>query len=153
MSHGCKHHFWSRIETRVLLNEIHYNFCNGDSNEIKWITRDYGQHDHLFHSQVHLLKLKSTESTTLLWFYDPKPIIGRLPKWLQEANFNSPQNLAQESDQRIVDSSRLLAQNYNQIFPHPLCPMAESIILGGDQKVGFCLVRHVAIFAMGAQMK
>jgi hypothetical protein len=36
-------------------------------------------------------------------------------------------------------------------IPLPLCPMGENIIFGIDQKLGFCLVIHMAIFAMGGQ--
>jgi len=50
MSHGRKHHFWPRSETKVLLGETHCNFSNADSNAIKWTTRAYGKPYHLSHA-------------------------------------------------------------------------------------------------------
>ena len=91
-AHGRKHHFWPRSKTRVLLSEAHCKFCNRGSKAIKWTTRAYGQLDYLSHAQIHLLKLRDPDPTYPLWFQDLKQIIGRIPKWLQEASFNSPQN-------------------------------------------------------------
>ena len=50
MSHGQKHHFWPRLETRVSLSETHCNFCNGGSKVIKWTKRTYGKLDHISHA-------------------------------------------------------------------------------------------------------
>ena len=67
MSHGQKHHFWPRAETRVLLSETHCNFFNEGSKAIKWSTRAYGQLVQLSHALVHLIKLTNPKSSDLLW--------------------------------------------------------------------------------------
>ena len=42
---------------------------------------------------------------------------------------------------RIIDSD----------YPSPYVPWVETSFFGLDQKLGFCLVRHIAIFAMEGQ--
>ena len=37
--------------------------------------------------------------------------------------------------------------------PVPYVPWEETSFFGLDRKLGFCLVRHIAIFAMGGQKK
>ena len=63
--------------------------------------RSYGQPNNLSHSQVHIIKFTNPESIDLLCFQDLELVIGRVPKWLQEAIFNTPYNAKLRLRQRI----------------------------------------------------
>ena len=45
-----------------------------------------------------------------------------------------------------------MVSGYSYAFPCPSCPTGARAVLGLEQKLGFCLVTDIAIFARGVKI-